>query len=268
MTLFKKSLLTATTLSCLALGSSQAGIFSSGANTEQINQAIHQYIEAHPDEILDAVIKGQQKKIEQEQEKAKSFVKDNIAEIEKIEGVPFIGNKDGKFTVVQFFDYRCGHCKSSSAVMGELLANNPDAKVVYRNLAILGPDSVLAAQASLAVHKLYPALYPQFHRDLLAEKTITQNEIDALLMKYSMDKKAIEKEMKSEEINKMLDDNRQLAMKIGVRGVPAYIVDGELQAGSVNYEMLKSKYQQKQKDSSAAGNGGATEPKAEEKQQS
>lgn len=241
------SLLTTTIVTSLLIGNAaHAGFFGKSDSKDEMNQAIHDYILEHPDVIMESLKKAQQKMMEQEQAKMQQAVKDNIGALESSEYAPIAGNKDGKFVIVQFFDYRCGHCKHSGPELTKFLADHPDAKIVYRNLGILGTDSTLAAQTSLAVNKLYPSSFIEFHRDLLALPEVSKKTIDDLLAKYKMDKAAIEKEIKSPELNKALEENKNLAMKIGVRGVPAYVINGELAAGAINYESLKDKYQKTQ----------------------
>lgn len=237
-------LTTAITSSTLFCTTANAGFFEKSVSKEELNETIHNYILEHPEVIMESIKKAQQKMMEQEQEKMKAAVKESQSNLENDALSPISGNKDGKFVVVQFFDYRCGHCKHSGPDLAKFISDNPDVKVIYRNLGILGPDSNLAAQASIAVYKLYPASFAEFHRDLLATPDVNQAAIDALFAKYKMDKAAVEKEMKAETTAKALEDNKQLAMKIGIRGVPAYIINGELVPGGVNYEVLKAKYDQ------------------------
>ena len=49
---------------------------------------------------------------------------------------PAAGNPKG-VTVVEFFDYRCGYCKESQ-LDGGLLETNPNVRVVFKELPILG----------------------------------------------------------------------------------------------------------------------------------
>ena len=55
-----------------------------------------------------------------------------------------------------------------------------------------------------------------------------------------MNKESLTKEMQSAEINKVLDGNKELAGKIGLRGVPTYIINGQLAPGTVNADVLKA----------------------------
>ena len=51
-------------------------------------------------------------------------------------------------TLTYFFDYACGYCRQSNPDIERLLKEDKGLRVVYRELPILGPDSVAAARVS------------------------------------------------------------------------------------------------------------------------
>ena len=69
-------------------------------------------------------------------------------------------------TLVEFFDYACPYCKASNPAVDRLLKEDKGLRVVYRDLPILGPDSVTAARLSLEASKL--GRFGQFHDALWA----------------------------------------------------------------------------------------------------
>ena len=56
-------------------------------------------------------------------------------------------------TLTYFYDYACGYCRQSNPDIERLLKEDKGLRVVYRELPILGPDSVAAARVSLAASK-------------------------------------------------------------------------------------------------------------------
>ncbi len=69
-------------------------------------------------------------------------------------------------TLVEFFDYACPYCKVSNPAVDRLLQEDKGLRVVYRELPILGPDSVTAARLSLAASKA--GRFAKFHDTLWA----------------------------------------------------------------------------------------------------
>ena len=66
---------------------------------------------------------------------------------------PVAGDPGGDVTIVEFFDTRCPYCRKLEPTMAELLARDHRVRLVYKDLPILGPDSVLGSKALLAAQK-------------------------------------------------------------------------------------------------------------------
>ena len=63
------------------------------------------------------------------------------------------GNPHGDVTIVEFFDTRCPYCRQLEPVMAKLLAQDHGVRLVYKDLPILGPPSVLGSSALLAAQR-------------------------------------------------------------------------------------------------------------------
>ena len=59
------------------------------------------------------------------------------------------GAEKPEVTLVEFFDYACGYCKASNPHVDQLIKEDPGLRVVYRELPIIGPDSLKSARLSL-----------------------------------------------------------------------------------------------------------------------
>ena len=80
-------------------------------------------------------------------------------------GSSWKGATDPDVVLVEFFDYACAYCRASNPHIEQLLREDKGLRVVFRELPILGPESVAAARLSLAASKagrfrqFYDALY-------------------------------------------------------------------------------------------------------------
>ena len=88
----------------------------------------------------------------------------NRAAIETPFGSSWKGSAKPEVTLVEFFDYACPYCKASNPHIDRLLREDKGLRVVYRELPILGPESVTAARLSLEASKL--GRFAQFHDTL------------------------------------------------------------------------------------------------------
>lgn len=138
-------------------------------------------------------------------------------------GDPVAGNPKGKVTVVEFFDYRCGHCVEMDPIIRHIMGNNAQVRVVYKELPIRGKSSELAARAALAAHQQgkYQALH---HTLMTTSQPITEQYIMEAATSHGIDTAQLKKDMYSETINKQLRHNESLANQLGIDGTPAFLI--------------------------------------------
>jgi protein-disulfide isomerase len=143
------------------------------------------------------------------------------------------GSAKPDVTLVEFFDYACPYCKASNPFVDKLIQEDKGLRVVYRELPILGPDSVVAARLSLQASKL--GRFAQFHDTLWeagrpAPDTIAKAAQEAGISPTPPDDPVAEQELKS---------NFQLAGKLGATGTPLFVVGDKVMNGAVGYDALK-----------------------------
>ena len=66
---------------------------------------------------------------------------------------PTVGPAAAEVTIVEFFDYQCPYCRVVSEFLGEVQANDPRVRIVFKEWPVLGSDSEFAARAALASHE-------------------------------------------------------------------------------------------------------------------
>ena len=147
--------------------------------------------------------------------------------------VPVFGNSDGDVTVVEFLDYRCQYCRQFQ--VAAILAADPGVRLVYRNFPLLGPESTIAARASVAAARQDPARFPAFHDALMDfrggmdESTILRLAADA---GYDSDLLAID--MADPDIDAVLETNFLFAAALGLDGTPAFVIGDAVVPGYVD----------------------------------
>jgi protein-disulfide isomerase len=137
-------------------------------------------------------------------------------------------------TLVEFFDYACPYCKASNADVARLVAEDKGLRVVYRELPILGPDSVAAARLSMAASQA--GKFNQFHDALFAAGKPAA-ETNARAATASGIAPELRPDARAEE---ELKRNFDLAGKLGATGTPLFIVGDRVLNGAVGYEQLKA----------------------------
>ena len=79
-----------------------------------------------------------------------------------------VANPNGKVTVVEFYDYRCGFCKTITPQIAELIRSDPNVRFVFKEYPIFGDVSDRAAKAMIAAKD--SGKYLELHKALMAEK--------------------------------------------------------------------------------------------------
>ena len=157
----------------------------------------------------------------------------NRAAIETPFGSSWKGAAKPEVTLVEFFDYACPYCKASNPTIDRLLQEDKGLRVVYRELPILGPNSVTAARLSLEASKL--GRFGKFHDSLWAAgrpatDTIATASKAAGIPPEPSNDAGIEAELKR---------NFQLAGQLGATGTPLFVIGDRVMNGAVGYETLK-----------------------------
>lgn len=148
------------------------------------------------------------------------------------------GNPQGDVSVVQFFDYRCPYCRQAMATVHELIAGDPQIRLVYKEFPILGPQSLSAAQIAVATRQ--DARYEALH-DALMQAPSPLDEDQALHIAGSLgfDRVALAEAMKAPEVERILQATHALARTLGINGTPAFIVGQTLVPGVASLDDLK-----------------------------
>jgi protein-disulfide isomerase len=125
-----------------------------------------------------------------------------------------------------------------------LLRDDPQLRIVLKELPILGPGSAEAARVAVAVQMQDPtgAKYLAFHQKLLgARGAANQASALAAAKDVGLDMGRLEADMGSEHVGATLAESATLARAIGISGTPAYVVGDSLIRGAVGLSVLKEK---------------------------
>jgi protein-disulfide isomerase len=157
----------------------------------------------------------------------------NRAAIETPFGSSWRGAAKPDVVLVEFYDYACPYCKASNPHLDRLLTEDKGLRVVYKELPILGPDSVVAARMSLAASKAgrFKQFYDaQWEAGRPAPASVSAAAKAAGIPMVLPNDPAIEAELKS---------NFQIAGQLGATGTPLFIVGDRVLNTAVGYETLR-----------------------------
>ncbi len=148
--------------------------------------------------------------------------------IDKLPGVVVAANPDGKTTLVEFYDLNCPYCRIASADVADMVAVDPELRLVLVPYPVLGIASIAASRVELAVAKLgTPAQFYDFHRKIYSQRGTTDG-LRALDVARGLgfDQRALTKLGDSDEITKIMKAHVALGDALGLAATPAFIIDG------------------------------------------
>ena len=189
--------------------------------------------------ILRQALEGMEAADRTEREGAgRAAIAANAAALFRDPADPALGNPDGAVTVVEFFDPRCGYCKSMFPAVEELLRRQRDVRWVMKDLPILGPASVLASRALLAAQK--QGRYAELHAALMK---LREEPAEPVLKREAervgLDWPRLKRDMDDPAVQRRFEGNTKLAQALQVQGTPAMIVGTTIVPGAVDLASLE-----------------------------
>ena len=201
---------------------------------------LEDYILKNPEIIIKSLSDFEKKKDMKVLKRQKEYLTSNFNLIQKPDYNLFSGKINAKKIIVEFFDYNCGYCKRAHKEIMNLLDEEGDIKIIYKNLPILSKQSTYLAKLSLALGQTSNRVFLEFHKYIFNLKKIDQKSIELFFKNKKIDFEKIQILSESEDINLKLEQNLEIASKIGISGTPAYVIENELISGFVGKGMLKS----------------------------
>ena len=155
--------------------------------------------------------------------------------------LPTVGNSEADYTIIEFFDYRCGYCSKQANDFQKLLNNSDNVKIIYMEWPIFGDISDTAAKIALIVWQRHPNLYFEVHNQFmqLGPKMKKVSIVD-ILNRIDLNGEEIFQEAASQKSNDIIEANMKLAKSLGLRGTPASIVNDSIYPGYLQYKTLET----------------------------
>jgi protein-disulfide isomerase len=213
----------------LALAAALALSGCQKASDDVFGQRVRAYLLAHPEVIREAAMKLN----ENERIAAAKASTDAIGKYRaQLERDPrdFVANPNGKVTVVEFFDYRCGYCKLAAPEVVKIIRDNPDVRFVFKEMPIFGEVSDTASKIALTPSAKSKAL--DLYQGWMAEKALDEAAIDRHLASVGLDPVAVRKASADPAIARHIADTHALASALKIEGTPAFVVGDTLIPGA------------------------------------
>lgn len=157
--------------------------------------------------------------------------------VQEVPGVQERVNPKKQKVIVEFYDYRCPHCRNSHHVLKSFEQRHKDVTIVYQPLPVLGEASVGDARLALAA-----AQQGRFHdvHNFLMERTepIGETRIQDIAKQLSLDLEKLMTDLHGDVVTGHLLDIMDAIDVLNITGTPTFMVGDILYVGSVDEAKL------------------------------
>jgi protein-disulfide isomerase len=205
---------------------------------EGIEQIVRDYLLAHPEVMIESLTEYQNRQKVADKQRQQETVRLSRAALTEDPDSPVMGNLQGDVAIVEFFDYKCPYCKRVAGTLKDVVAADGNIRLVMKEFPILGPQSIKAARAALAVAK--QGKYEEFHWALMTEPgDMSDPHIRKIARSVGVDVDRMMADMESPEIQAMIERNHDLAQALRITGTPAFVIGDTLVPGAIDRKTLE-----------------------------
>jgi protein-disulfide isomerase len=206
----------------------------SETDRSEVRDIVREYILENPEIIEEALIELQRRARDREVQTFYSAIEDNHDAVYADQRDPRTGPADAPIVIVEFMDYKCSYCRVAAEWVASARQRYSDqVQFIFKEYPILGPDSLEAARAAIAVSNQSEEAYEQFHMAMVsASGPLPGSRIDQLAALSGVNVERMRADMNDPAVMAHINDVRNLAREMGLTGTPFFIVDGVVVPGA------------------------------------
>lgn len=228
-------------VAALMLGLAASPAVAAGFSADDkaaIESIVREYLISNPEVLLESMQALEKRQQIVGEEKARAALAANRDKVFNDPASPVGGNPKGDVTVVEFFDYQCGYCKSVHDDALKLVRDDSRIRYVYKEFPILGPGSTIAARAALAARN--QGKYAEAHNALMSHRgRLDEATVLRLVGGLGLDMDRLKADMNSRPVDAAITANLELAEKLNIRGTPAFVIGDQLAPGAIKLDEMK-----------------------------
>lgn len=205
-------------------------------NPFTFERRVHDYAINHPKLLADMSDALQRQKLDEEIAAVRPLARMHRADLYANPDDPFVGPRDAKVTVVEFFDYRCPICKAATPRVVEMIKRHPDVKFIFKDFPIFGGPSENAARIAVATWRQKPEAYLPVYTAMMGQQALDEGANDPasvarmqaiegeILKANGLDPKKTQELADSLPVRVQVAKVEQLGSLIGIQGTPSFLV--------------------------------------------
>lgn len=211
------------------------------AQRDAVKAVVRDLIKAEPELIYQALTELERRQEAAESQRAAKALVDLRSQLERDPADVVIGPADADATIVEFFDYRCTYCKLVDDRVKAVLDGDKKLRLVFKQLPVLGPQSIAAARIAVAVQRQGQTPFLALHKALMAHRGPWEEPaLRKLAQEAGADLAKMDEALKDPALDAPLRRTMELAKALGINGTPAFVIGDKLIPGAVDADALKA----------------------------
>ena len=165
-----------------------------------------------------------------------------------VDRAPVRGPIAAPVTLVEFSDFRCPYCRRMAPTLAKLRERFPtELRLVFKHFPVVAPDSGRAAVAALVAG--WQGRFWEMHDALfeLQGHPLREPDLLAIASGLDMDVARYRRDLRSPSALAQVQADAALARRLGLRGTPAFFVNGRKLFGVQSYAALERAVEQELK---------------------
>jgi len=157
---------------------------------------------------------------------------------------PQLGPDNAPVTIIQFADFHCPFCAQVANTIHQVKQHfGEQVRIIYRQRPLKIHEYALdAAKAALAAHK--QGQFWPMHDLIYRQQSKSNSEFVALARQLNLDIEQFERDMDSDEIVQLIEQDIAVAQKFGAKGTPSFFINGRFASGNIPFNVFKQRIQQ------------------------
>ncbi len=166
------------------------------------------------------------------------------------------GNDEASVTLIEFSDFQCSYCRkywqTTLPQIDKRYIQTGKVRFIYRHFAILGKQSVAAAQAAECAGdqgKFWP-----YHDKLFSSAgsffAFAERKLKAYARELGLEGEIFNQCLASEKYLEKVKADTTIAALLGARGTPAFFLNGQFIAGAQPFEVFEEAIEEELKKAS------------------
>lgn len=169
-------------------------------------------------------------------------------------GEPYLGQANAPVTIAFWSDYQCPYCKQfETTTLPQIIqtyVNAGKVKVIFKDFAFLGNDSITAAEYSRSVWKLYPSQYFAWRTAMFTAQdaegdtgfgnAVSIDKLDATIAGINAAQVTADVAANKAAYDAANAADKTEAQKFGINATPSFVLGTQMIAGAYPYATFQT----------------------------